>query len=246
MAYMVSVISHGSTHLISEREKLEFESVPEFVREPRATTRDSYTSNIATSSEDIDVRPSSRNSTPPQQQPLNSPLLPKSAELEALWPGVSHEFLHSSSKKGPSFYLTAGFIAGSICTLLVLGGFSTVSRMLSANPNGGKEIVVTQGSTGSSANSQRTGSGSTLTTTSGEPEVIVPLSASYEVGPGDTLAAIALKNYKRATPRLLDEICKANNMRNANVLSLGQKLALPEYRPQATQAAIGANPVQQQ
>jgi nucleoid-associated protein YgaU len=54
--------------------------------------------------------------------------------------------------------------------------------------------------------------------------------------PGDTLAGIALKNYKKVSPRLLDQICRANNMRNANVLSLGQKLTLPEYKAQTTQA----------
>jgi LysM repeat protein len=63
-------------------------------------------------------------------------------------------------------------------------------------------------------------------------DVIMPTTPTYEVKTGDTLAGIALIAYKRASPRLLDEICRANNMRNANVLSLGQKLVLPEYRPQ--------------
>jgi nucleoid-associated protein YgaU len=64
-----------------------------------------------------------------------------------------------------------------------------------------------------------------------------------QVQAGDTLAAIAMRNYKRVSPRLLDEICKANNMRNANVLSLGQKLTLPSYNTQPTQIA-GAGQVQ--
>jgi hypothetical protein len=45
------------------------------------------------------------------------------------------------------------------------------------------------------------------------------------------------------SPRLLDEICKSNNLRNANVLSLGQKLNLPEYHTQTAQIA-GAGQVQ--
>jgi nucleoid-associated protein YgaU len=74
-------------------------------------------------------------------------------------------------------------------------------------------------------------------------EVVAPGSGSYQVQTGDTLAGIALKNYKRVSPRLLDEICKANNLRNANVLSLGQKLALPEYHTQPAQIA-GAGQMQ--
>ena len=57
----------------------------------------------------------------------------------------------------------------------------------------------------------------------------LPLVATYEVQEGDTLAAIALSNYKHVSPRLLDEICKANNLTDANVLNTSQKLTLPEY-----------------
>jgi LysM repeat protein len=225
--------------LISEREKLEFDSVPEFVREPRSSARDSYSANIASSSDELDIiRPTSKHS---------STALPKSAELEALWPGVSHEFLHSAPRRGPSFYLCIGFMAGAICSMVAICGYSAVTQIAANKTAGTKEILVAQGQAGvkgSVVDSRGTGV-TTLSTTSGEPEVIVPLNPTYEVGSGDTLAAIALKNYKRATPRLLDEICKANNMRNANVLNLGQKLALPEYRPQSSQIATGANTIQQ-
>jgi nucleoid-associated protein YgaU len=53
------------------------------------------------------------------------------------------------------------------------------------------------------------------------------------------MAAIAIKEYGRATPRLLDSICKANNLRNANFLQLGQSLTLPDYLPQSAQVAAG-------
>lgn len=228
-------ISHGSTDLISEREKLDFESVPEFVREPRASARDSYSANIATSSDELETKPTSKQSA----------VLPKTAELEALWPGISHEFLHASPKKGPSFYLCIGFMAGAVCSMIALSGYSVVSHMLTSTSSGGKGIVVSQGQNGGAPINNADGRGTTaLTSTTGDSEIILPVSQTYEVGPGDTLAAIALKNYKRATPRLLDEICRANNMRNANVLSLGQKISLPEYRPQR-QVATGANTVPQ-
>jgi nucleoid-associated protein YgaU len=72
-------------------------------------------------------------------------------------------------------------------------------------------------------------------------EVIVPVASTYEVKEGDTLAGIALHAYKRVSPRLLDTICKANNMRNANVLTLGQKIVLPEYRPIYIQTGSDSN-----
>jgi LysM repeat protein len=212
--------------LISEREKLEFESLPEFVREPRTSTRDSYSPRVA-----------------PQQQPEESDVaLPKSAELEALWPGVNHDFLHAP-RKGASFYLTIGFLAGAVVSLVAVYGISAFTHVTAKDP-AKKEIVVAHGAQSTAGGAQTSG-GAVVTTVvpNGEPEIIVPLASTYEVGNGDTLAAIALKNYKRATPRLLDEICRANGMRNANVLSLGQKLALPEYRPQ--RIATGGNSVQQ-
>ncbi len=219
-----SVISHRSTALISEREKLEFESLPEFVREPRTSARDSYTAR------------------PPVQQPEASEFpLPKSAELEALWPGVSSDFLHSP-RKSASFYLTLGFMGGAIVSLIGVWGVSAVTHVAS-NPSSKKEIVVAAGSqatiSGAPSSPVVTAAGST------DPEVLLPISPTCEVGNGDTLAGIALKHYKRATPRLLDEICRANGMRNANVLNLGQKLVLPVYRPQTRQIAGATSTVQQ-
>lgn len=220
--------------MISEREKLEFESLPEFVRETRPTSRDSYVSKAAYIEDDEEV-------------------LPKSAELEALWPGVNADFLHST-KKGPSFYLTLGFLGGAVVSLIGVWSFSFVSHMASAPPQA-KQIVVAHGKQsapaalgGNIASEAGTARGGAVVTTRvpavGDAEIIVPIASTYEVQSGDTLAGIAIRNYKRATPRLMDAICKANGLRSANVLSLGQKLTLPDYRPQR-QIATGAGSVQQ-
>lgn len=219
--------------MISEREKLEFESLPEFVREPRASSRDAYSPKAP-----------APKATPvaPAMVEESDAVLPKSAELEALWPGVNHDILQYAPRKGASFYLTIGFMAGAVVSLVVVWGISAVQHIATAGTPSKKEIVVAQG-----AKASQGSTGAVVTTVmpqGGDPEVIIPLNPTYEVGNGDTLAAIALKNYKRATPRLLDEICRVNGMRNANVLSLGQKLALPEYRPQR-QIATGGSSVQQ-
>lgn len=220
--------------MISEREKLEFESLPEFVREPRANNRDSY--NPRPAQQPKAAPPPTSRSTHFEEDPA----LPKTAELEALWPGVNHDIFHTP-RKGPSFYLTIGFMAGAVVSLALVWSVSFIGQMSGA-PAVKKEIVVSRagGTTAGASGTTVSGSGGDSQSIS---EVIMPASPMYEVAAGDTLAAIALKNYHRATPRLLDEICRANNMRNANVLSLGQKLVLPEYRPQ--RLAAGANTVQQ-
>lgn len=217
--------------MISEREKLEFESLPEFVREPRTSSRDSYSTRPA--------QPEESNKAPKTPE---APL-PKTAELEALWPGVSADFLHSP-RKGASFYLTIGFMAGAIVSLIGVWGISTFSH-IATGTSGKKEIVVAHGAQSTASGAQSSAVVTTSLAGAPEPDVIMPLNPTYEVGSGDTLAAIALKNYKRATPRLLDEICRANGLRNANVLNLGQKINLPEYRPQTRQIATGASTVQQ-
>ena len=63
-------------------------------------------------------------------------------------------------------------------------------------------------------------------------------SLSRRFNTGDTLAAIALREYKRVSPRLLDEICRNNGLKNANFLNLGQKINLPNYQAQPTQMAV--------
>lgn len=228
---MAAIGTNGSAVLIEE--KLDFDSVPEYVREPRSS-RDSYVSKSCYVEDDL----------APQA---------KSAEIETLWPGVSADFLHGNShKKQPSFYWTTGFVSGIVATVLCIGGvFGAVQLFAKHNDPKAPQIVVANGASGfnQARGALTTVKGAALVTTRvatmpGDPELIVPLFSTYTVRTGDTLASIALQAYKRATPRLLDAICKANNMRNANVLSLGQTLALPQYRPPARQIASGAASIQ--
>jgi LysM repeat protein len=227
--------SNGSAVLISDQEKLDFESVPEYVREPRSSSRESYVSKSCY----VEDEELSRT---------------KSAEIETLWPGVSADFLHGAhNKKAPSFYWGVGFLSGIVTTIIGIG-ITVFCINFFANAGGRQEaprIVLAEGTT-TSTSAMRTNvtaaRGGTaevaVVTTKQSPasdaETIVPLFTSYTVRTGDTLAGIALQAYKRATPRLMDEICKANGMRNANVLSLGQTITLPEYHPQSSQVASGA------
>ena len=218
-----------------ERERLEFDSLPEFIRESYSAARESYAPSTAARG----LNPATRR---------DDALQAKTAELEALWPGVNHDFL-APSKRSPSFYLTLGFMAGAVVSLVGIWGYSLFSHGASAtaSADGAKKIVVAgaHGTFGVNAQiASERGQASTRSPVVSSGEVITPLYASYEVKTGDTLAAIALRAYKRVSPRLLDEICKANGMRSANVLNLGQKITLPEYHPQSSQIASGAAQLQ--
>jgi len=180
----------------------------------------------------------------------------KSAEIETLWPGVSADFLHGTSGKNqPSFYWGLGFISGIVASVLAVGVLYGGSQLFAQHhDSSAPQIITAKGSApanqarGNFATEKGTGASLVVTRTaqvaSNDPDVISPIYATYTVKPGDTLASIAVQAYKRATPRLLDDICKANGMRNANVLSLGQTLNLPQYRPQARQIASGASGIQ--
>jgi LysM repeat protein len=214
-----------TTVINCEREALEFDSVPEFLRDAQLPTREAA---VSMSSQIFNERELSRDVL------LVDNDAPKSDELEALWPGVHHDFEHAPRKTG-SFYATVGFMAGSALSLLCVFGYSAVSsHVVASKPFDSKQAIASNLS--GRASNMVPGMAQSLTGQDGS-ETLVPASNSYQVQPGDTLASIAQRNYKRVSPRLLDQICRANNMRNANVLSLGQKLMLPEYHAQANQVA---------
>ena len=253
-----------------------YESVPEFVREPHTASREkakasiisafkrdwainkkpanntaAYSSTVATATTKS-VTSSTIASTTYEDLEFGGLdeefLHPKSAELETLWPGVDQDFLHVGSQRGPSFYLTLGFLGGAVMSLVGLWVYAwlTHSALSYSAPSlsSAKKLVVTAGIPKSSNKSATystpggtTGNAevTTLIPTGSNADLVVPAFSTYEVKTGDTLAVVAAKAYHRVSPRLLDAICKANGMRSADVLALGQKINLPEYRPTINQ-----------
>ncbi|PWU02790.1 MAG: hypothetical protein C5B53_01275 [Candidatus Melainabacteria bacterium] len=209
-----------ATVINAEREPADLETLPEYVRENKSRSRDSL--------EFVSSKPVSTTETAPLAP--NDPEGPQADVLEALWPGVHHqEFIANPVRRSPSFYLTIGFMAGAALSMVGVWLYSVVPPMVSGLTKPVPNTVVAQTSVKTAGANQQG---------QGPEEAVAPSQPTYEVQSGDTLAAIALRNYKRVSPRLLDEICSANNMKNANVLSLGQKLILPVYHPQQTPGAI--------
>jgi LysM repeat protein len=221
-------LTEMTTTIDCERETINFDSIHEYLRESNLPTRDAA---VSMSSNLFNQRQMNVEETSSEHEP------PKTDELEALWPGVHHDFPQQGpSTKSASFYLSVGFAAGALLSIVGIFGYFSVSHLVTAKaapaPNANQVLVagVPAGPQGGTA----TGSG----------DVLVPTTGSYQVQPGDTLAGIAVRNYKKVSPRLLDEICKANNMRNANVLSLGQKIVLPEYHASNQIAATTTSTMQ--
>lgn len=202
-------------------EQLDVESISEYVREYKSRTR--ATGESAGPQTLVrHTEKSSDISTSWLHEPEATDV-PKPDVLETLWPGLHHQDFARSVKRTPSFYLTLGFVGGALVALFATWGYSSVSSFFA---NYGK-LSGSLNQTKLNSTEQEIAS-----TGSSNAEVLVPLVPLYEVQDGDTLAGLAMRNYKHISPRLLDAICRANNITDANVLNLGQKLVLPEYHPQ--------------
>jgi len=219
-----------STVLDAEREALELENIPEYLSDSSLPSREAAVSMSSKMFTERDHK----------EQP-EGPAHKADQHIETLWPGVDHEFV-PQARKSPSFYLCIGFMAGAVISIAGVFGYATISPMVAHAPSNNKHISVVADNF-KSPTTPATATTAAMHHDAGGGEVLVPAAPQVQVQTGDTLAAIALRNYKRVSPRLLDEICKTNNLRNANVLSLGQKLNLPEYHSQTTQVA-GAGQVQ--
>ncbi len=212
----------------TKQEQFDTETISEYVREQKVEKPQprSYSQDFLNSaSEVISVAKAIKSAVVPgaidlddETDILGSANKVKPDVLETLWPGVHHDFSHNIHvKRPPSYYLMLGFMGGAIIALVGAWSFSVISS-----------LVSNYGKTNTTLAQPKTSTTQTAAV-AGASGVKIPLVSVYQVQEGDTLAGIALQNYKHVSPRLLDEICKANNLTDANVLVLGQKLTLPEY-----------------
>ncbi len=146
----------------TEREKIDFDSLPEFIREPYTSVKNSYVTAPARSerfyeryreNEDQLVKPNEYASSYPPAYG-ESTFGSKSAELETLWPGNHQAGMHHNEfippvKRSASMYLTVGFMAGAAVSLIVVWAISlfnhndapTVAQ--TATPASKKIVVAT-------------------------------------------------------------------------------------------------------
>ena len=163
----------------------------------------------------------------------------KEKELDMLW----KDFRIPKVERSPIVYLGMGFAAGVITTLLVSacigmssGNFHVKSAQKTSAPiaapveNQGDVTAETSETTedttakdkkfglfGSSKSSEETATAEATTTQQKE----------YEVQSGDTMEKIVRQFYGTYSGEKVEAIMNANNMQDANKLSIGQKLIIP-------------------
>lgn len=222
-----------------DQEKLEVDGLPEYVRDSEVSSREAF---VSISTKSLAEREAQRIASSERQSQRDTgsfghlyaePETPKTDELEALWPGVHQDFLHSP-KRTPSFYMMLGFLAGAVVSMAAIWGYTAVSTLVAQNAHPHTAVAAANAPQAAPQAGVNVPQG-------GDPgAVLKPNHNAVEVQSGDTLAAISLREYGKATPRLLDAICKANGLKNANFLHLGQKLDLPSYQPQSAQVAASS------
>lgn len=222
-----------NTTAINKNESAEGIQITELEREPQLQASETGSIKATPRAAQVDRSAPPVNKDKAEKILASHPEAPKSDELEALWPGVQHQdIMHMHPvKRTPSFYIMMGFIGGAIVSLLGVWGVSMTSQQVTANNKTDNSILVAK------ADKLDTSS-NPMTAKNVDPNAeLVPISESYVVKSGDTLVSIALKNYRKVTPRLIDSIVEQNNLKNANVLNLGQKLTLPTYQQPARKMA---------
>lgn len=156
-------------------------------------------------------------------------------ELDVLWSSTHNRTSLLREETHPVVVLASGFISGVILTTLAFWFvFSPSSNPM--NPPVGtlqpkvlnQQQAIEPDTVAPTATTQATTN--TTTSTSSTPETsTVPMAKGtvYKVKSGDTLGSIAESVYGEVSPALLDRILKANNLANANKLSLDQELIIP-------------------
>lgn len=171
----------------------------------------------------------------------------KEKELDLLW----KDFRIPKGERSPIVYLGLGFVAGVVTTLALSAVISMSSGNLGSGDNVSSEIEgqnsasVSETVDVSATSSSETVSEETAAESSGNAKKFGLFGASksnnetssqtsssqsyreYIVQDGDTMEKIAKSFYGTYSPEKVNAIVKANNMKDANRLSIGQKLNIP-------------------
>lgn len=139
----------------------------------------------------------------------------KEKELDILWQQLR---VHPKNDKSIARYAITGFVAGSLCTLILMTFINLTFKAI----NEPAEFTPT-----SNAKSEKT----LLTFIPADKKntqvEVQPLSETYTVKSGDTLESIIIRFYGSFDLDKVEKIREANAMSNPNALQIGQKLTIP-------------------
>lgn len=133
-------------------------------------------------------------------------------ELDVLWQNFK---LNQKADKSPSVYLATGFIAGVITTLIT-------GAVIGLSANG---VISTNNF---SFNKKADVKNEKLNfVPAAEQAAETAVNEIYTVQSGDTMESILTRFYGGYTQERAWKVMNANNMKNPNKLSIGQKLTIP-------------------
>ncbi len=170
----------------------------------------------------------------------------KEKELDILW----KDFKIAKGDRSPIVYLGIGFVSGIVATLIVSAciGMSSGNFHFSKNADVASPVAVTEQTTSteeSNVSDSETVSSEETEVTDSKPKKFGLFGGSknneqkveeasttaqnkeYEVQNGDTMEKIVRQFYGSFSTEKVNEIMKASNMSDANKLSIGQKLIIP-------------------
>ncbi len=143
----------------------------------------------------------------------------KEKELDVLW----KDFRLPKGERSPIVYLGIGFISGIITTLIISAFIGMSSGNFHLN------LKKPEMSTSAEKNQPSKSGKLNFLPSSSKTDISASDSAGeeYSVEEGDTLESISRRFYGSYSPDKIDAIMRANNMADANKLSIGQKLIIP-------------------
>ncbi len=146
---------------------------------------------------------------------------PSPHELDMLW---STGRLYNKEERSPILFLIGGFVLGILLTSAVFLLF--INKPAIQTGDGGLLSPIIEDVQPDTTDTSSAGSSSEQADdkTSGALDVNF---ATYVVKSGDTLGSIAYKHYGSSAPNYVEKITRANKMKDADTLQIGQKLVIP-------------------
>lgn len=157
----------------------------------------------------------------------------KHDELDILWQNFK---ISNKEEKSPGIYILTGFIAGALSMFLMTAMLSITTFSNSENgpaPNERKIVKKTHGSFfgKEKAAEEPVAEENTVEKTTPEEEVLMNTPAvindKYTVKAGDSLEAISVKFYGKASPENTKKLQEANDLASPHSIYAGQELLIP-------------------
>lgn len=155
----------------------------------------------------------------------------KQAELDILWQNFK---ISTREEKSPGIYILTGFIAGALSMFLMTAMLSvtTFSNTDSNIQNERKIIKKEHGSFFSDDESSSEMRNKELSETKDMEEVLIEnpqtvINDKYTVKAGDSLEAISVKFYGKASPENTKKLQEANELASPHAIYAGQELLIP-------------------